>query len=199
MGNNQETFIEGVARDAGASPDFVDTLKREAAERVLVNHLLALRGARGISQEEIAKHFGCSQSKISKLENGVDVGLRIGDLLQYCDAIGLGLSVGLLPKGSSSIDRIKQHAFCIQGELSALVDLADGDETMASGLARTLGEVVFNLVKLVVTEANKLPKHPNTDAPRILIEARCEITDAPSQDSNVAASGIATITPQAIG
>ena len=185
MTNTQVAFIEEIAKGAGASPEFVDSIKQEAAERALTNHLLALRGAKGISQEQIAKHFGCSQSKISKLENGLDTDLSMGDLLQYCDAIGLELSVGLSPKGNTSIDRVRQHAFFIKDELSRLVSLAEGDETMASGLANTLGEVLFNLVKLVAVEADKLPNHPQSDEPRIKIEARCEIIENPKHVSNI--------------
>lgn len=170
---------------AGGSPELIDAVKKETDKRVLVDHLLALRGAKGLSQEDIAKHFGCSQSKISKLENGVDEDLRIGDLLSYCDAIGLDLSIGTSPKGHTAIDRIKQHAFCIQDELVQMVDLADDDEEILEGVAKAHVEVLFNLIQLISKSADKLPSHAQGDGQRIQIEARCRIAATSATPENI--------------
>ncbi len=43
--------VSDLARGAGASSEFVQELEVHLAERSLVDHLLALRGAKGLSQK----------------------------------------------------------------------------------------------------------------------------------------------------
>lgn len=175
MAKNQAATLEEMIQAAGGSSDLVESMKKQAAERVLVEHLLALRGVRGFSQEDIAKHFGCSQSKISKLESGTDQDLRIGDLISYGEAIGLELSVALSPKGATNIDRIKHHAFCIQDELQSMVGMVGDDESITHGVVSAHVEVLLNLAKIVAKSAENIPANPAHDGKRITIETRCTV------------------------
>lgn len=73
-----------------------DSLHEEVDARIksrqMIKHLIALRVSHDLSQKDIADRLGCSQSRISKLENGVDDGLRVGDVRDYLHAMGLDLS-----------------------------------------------------------------------------------------------------------
>lgn len=77
--------------------EFVDTLKDRLSRRRIVKTLAALRAARGLSQGDIAKKLCCTQSRISKLENGYDDELRVGELKDYAEGLGLELQLALLP------------------------------------------------------------------------------------------------------
>ena len=69
--------VLAVARELLADePDFEARLH----ERQLVKLLDILRAFAGMSQKELAAKLGCTQSKISKLESGVDADLRFGDI-----------------------------------------------------------------------------------------------------------------------
>jgi transcriptional regulator with XRE-family HTH domain len=78
--------------------EFVDTLKDRLSRRRIVKTLAALRAARGLSQGDVAKKLRCTQSRISKLENGYDDELRVGELKDYAEGLGLELQLALLPK-----------------------------------------------------------------------------------------------------
>lgn len=64
-------------------------------EQPLMNELIAVRDAKGLSQKDIAETVGCTQSRISKLENAKDVDVRLGDLRAYANAVGCDLVIEL--------------------------------------------------------------------------------------------------------
>lgn len=149
--------VSDLARRAGASDEFVQELELHLAAHNLVDHLLVLRGARGLSQKDIADHCKCSQSKISKLENGVDKETKLGDLADYVDALGLGLEIQFFPKGQNSAGEIKHLAVRIHSLLKGMVECAHADESIAMGVSGFLGEAFFNLVGILQDNANQMP------------------------------------------
>src|SRR4051812_33145895 len=70
------------------SPKLTAELQKQVARRHLIKRLLALRAAAGISQEDMAKKLGCTQSRISKLESSNDADWRFGDVIKYISAVG---------------------------------------------------------------------------------------------------------------
>lgn len=69
---------------------------RKAAEReTLAIRLAALRTRRGIKQTDITAF---SQTAISKLERRKD--MKLSTLIDYLDAIGMGLEIRVYPKNS---------------------------------------------------------------------------------------------------
>jgi transcriptional regulator with XRE-family HTH domain len=148
--------VTELASAAGASAKFTKGLATRLAKRRIVNHLVALRGARELSQKDIADKLGCTQSKVSKLENSEDDDLRLGDLRLYADAIGLNLGLLLSERRLGSLGRIKVHAFQIRAELDRLVQMAKGDDAMTCGVAHVHDEMLYNLVRLVGDSLTKL-------------------------------------------
>ena len=59
---------------------FVEELEEELSSRQVVRALFAMRSARNVSQAEIAAQLKCTQSRVSKIENGVDADLSVGEL-----------------------------------------------------------------------------------------------------------------------
>ena len=118
---------------------------------------MALRATRGMSQTEVAGRMKCSQSRISKLENGVDDDLRIGDMRDYLHALDHDMSIFVCPMQWKSFQQIKFHAFEIRRCLGQLVDLIGDDPDILQGVSKAHVEVVVNLVKLVVDSAETLP------------------------------------------
>jgi transcriptional regulator with XRE-family HTH domain len=59
----------------------------------IVDALSNLRCSKGIHQSHIARRIRCTQSKVSKLENGTDNKLNLLDLHRYVEAIGCRLTI----------------------------------------------------------------------------------------------------------
>ncbi len=86
--------------DAAASLAGDEKVKQQVDEEIrwsqIVNNLLQLRIEKGISQKELAKRIGCDPSKISRMEAGNDLQLRMGDVMQYLSPLPIE------PKASTS-------------------------------------------------------------------------------------------------
>ena len=104
MAKKQYKSVAEMARRLARDKAFSDKLEKRIADRKIVKQLVALRSAKSLSQAEIAKAMGCTQSRISKLESGVDSDLRLGDLENYLDALGLASRVLVARKGSSNVE-----------------------------------------------------------------------------------------------
>ncbi len=132
--------------------------------------LHALRAAKGISQAEIAEQLDCSQSRVSKIENGEDGELRISELEAYARAMDRDLHVGFSNRGLTGLDRIKSHAFAIHRELCRMAELAENDESIARGVVKTFNEVLFNQLNLLQLASTKLPCDPESGEPYLKID-----------------------------
>jgi len=79
---------------------------KEIEERNIVNFLIGLRTAQGMSQADIALKMGYTQSKISKLESSTDDNLNIGDFDGYARALGLEMTIVLGKHKRTLVDQI---------------------------------------------------------------------------------------------
>ena len=78
------------------SEEFRQSYDREdrvhQAEQGLVGELVAHRKATGLTQAQLAKRVGVSQSRIAQLESGAD-GFNLRMLLEVADVLGLSLKL----------------------------------------------------------------------------------------------------------
>ncbi|MFL5715297.1 MAG: helix-turn-helix domain-containing protein [Chloroflexota bacterium] len=82
----------------------------------VVGRLLAhARRAIGLSQEEVSRRSGVSQSKVSRLERGVRSGVGLDDLEQIARSLGGRLNVDLVVPflGDRRRQRDRAHARCV--------------------------------------------------------------------------------------
>jgi transcriptional regulator with XRE-family HTH domain len=150
-------------------PEFVDSIEHHLKQRTLLHHLFGLRSSKGISQKTIAERMGCSQSRVSKLENGTDDELRLGELRSYAQALRLDMGLVFTKSGNTDVELIKAHAILIKRLLSRMCAFAKRDDDIADAFAAFLGEAFFNLVKMLQDSAKDVP--PNADGKsRVTIE-----------------------------
>ena len=83
--------VPEMVRDLSMDKEFASSLEQTMAERNIIDLLMGLRTSKGLSQQDIAAAMGCTQSRISKLENGKDDDLCVGDFHAYTAALGLRL------------------------------------------------------------------------------------------------------------
>lgn len=131
------------------------------AERELVKDLTILRSACHLSQEDIAVKLGHTQSWVSKLENGTDNDLRIGDLRAYLSALGLEFRPGVRKQGATIVDEVKLLAFAIRQKLIALAELAKEGDGMVEYIARFFGDAFHNINRFLSEAAARLPRAPD--------------------------------------
>lgn len=176
----QYRSVTEMVRATADDPAFATGVERKISERNVINFLMGLRAAAGLSQSEIAAKMKCTQSRISKLENGKDDDLRIGDFHAYAEALGLELTIVLEKEGRTVVDEVKHHAFAIKRCLNRLAELAAKDETIAKGVRGFIGEAAYNLARIVedavrtVRSAVKyqiLPSIPKEETSPIRVES----------------------------
>jgi transcriptional regulator with XRE-family HTH domain len=179
--------VEEMVRDLSSDDDaFAGGVCREIAARNIINHLMAMRATQGLSQKDIAERMGCSQSRVSKLENGKDDDLRIGDFHCYAEALGFQLLVLLGKKGQPPIaERIRYHTSALQDLFVELEGLVRDDASMQRGMWKlvldSLRSLALGLAGMVKGLTRKLP-HARQDKPApIRIELQ---KDDPAEDSD---------------
>jgi len=172
--------VSEMVHDLAEDKAFAGRVARRIAERNLTSHLMGLRAAAGMSQSDIAAKMKCTQSRISKLENGKDDDLRIGDFHAYADVLGLEMTIVLLAKDRTIVDEVKYHACAIGRRLKLLAKLAAKDATIAKGVKGFIGEAACNLARIVENAANMvgsaaeydmIPSVPKEDFPPIHVES----------------------------
>ena len=118
---------------------------------------MAFRAVRGLSQGDIAKSMGCTQSRVSKLERGMDADIRLEDLGKYANAVNMELRLVFAERRDTIVDEVKFHAFRIKALLERLAKLARKDERIARGVGSFFGEAFFNLLNIIQSSAKQLP------------------------------------------
>ena len=188
MTNKKYKSVSEMLHDTSdGDSSLVDEFDAMAAKRHIIKDLVALRVAKGLSQADIAKHMDCSQSRVSKLESGLDADLRLGDLAGYLSALGLSMKVGGVPNEWSIVDEIKQFTFAIKSRLLKLARLANGDDSVARGVANFYADAFCNFNKILKDAVDKLPHRPDDKGPYIDVSFQkfAIIDDADCDDDDI--------------
>lgn len=159
-----------LATQLGARKEFSRDLAGHMDSRKLVHKLIALRAARGLTQQEVASKWGCTQGSISKLEASEDSQLSFASIVKYAQSIGLRLEITLIDEDTTAVDRVKHHAFCIKRLTDHLARLAFADQTIAHGVSRFFDESALNLLDMLQDAARKLPPHAEELSPSVVVD-----------------------------
>ena len=129
--------------------EFADELRNQIDRRKLVSQLADLRNIRGISQSDVADQLQCTQSKVSKLENGYDDDVTLRDLVAYAKLVDSDLTILFSSKEDSLVSQIKYYAICIKNCFEQMNELVQQDTQIGKGVAAFHIEALLNLVKIV--------------------------------------------------
>ena len=158
----------------------IDEFETRINSRKLIKELIAIRARNGMSQADLAEVMVCSQSRVSKLENGCDDDLSLGEARKYMSCVGFEMIIGGKPKGGTLVDEIKAMAMGIKRKLEELAECASNDESIAAGIASFYAEAFFNFYKMLKDNAERLPSRPEDDKPYITFGL--SETDEPSPE-----------------
>jgi transcriptional regulator with XRE-family HTH domain len=154
---SRSSSVEAMVRATSDDKSFADEFEQRMARRRIINLLISLRGAKGLTQKDIAARLNCTQSRVSKIENSSDEEIDFGDLRKYASALGLTTQVVLMSRGTKTVDRVKFHAMQIKKLVHKLAGLAQSDPAIAMGVSDFFGEAAYNLLKILQEAADKLP------------------------------------------
>ena len=90
------TKLKELKRRFMDDPKFREEYARVDNEYALVEALVSARTAAKLTQAEVARRLGTTQSAVARLEGG-RVSPSFATLRRYADATGTRLTVGLLP------------------------------------------------------------------------------------------------------
>ena len=93
MASRQFKSVSDLVRTISDSAVTAELVEKKIAERAIVSQLIAMRLKRDLSQGDIAKEMGCTQSRVSKLENGLDKNLTFADIEAYLKALQMQMCV----------------------------------------------------------------------------------------------------------
>lgn len=146
-----------LGKSLGKKSKLTKTVSQRINSRRLVKKLIVARSQAKLSQADLAKKLSCSQSRISKIENGTDDQLRIADLRAYSRALASGISFSTGEPKRHAVESIKHYAFQIKNHLDQLASLAHEDEGISKGVENFFGETMFNMLQIIEDSAKKLP------------------------------------------
>lgn len=146
--------VDLVKRLLPEEAEFADNLANQIDRRRLVAQLADLRNLMGVSQSDVAEQLGCTQSKVSKLENGYDDNVTLRDLVTYAKLFDSDLTILFSSKEDSLASQIKYYAMGIKHCFEQMNELAQQDAEIGKGVAAFHIEALLNLVK-IVGDSNK--------------------------------------------
>ncbi len=134
MANKVVSKIADLAKDLGYTNQEVQSLNEEIIKRSLSRFLIKLRTNEDVTQKEMEKRLGKSQSYVSKLENSNDENISVNELINYVEALGF--------EGNISVSKPKTLMEKIQSQYNGLINYFDKlqvlqreDDTIQAGLA----------------------------------------------------------------
>lgn len=169
-------MIDSVSDDSS----FNEEIQKRIASRQIIKSLVAMRASQGVSQSAIADELGCTQSRISKIENGFDDDLSLRDFSAYARVLGREVHIHCPKRGEGLVDRVKYHAFQMRDALLSLVKLAHRDDKIVEGVAKLHVEAFLNIMHFLQETSSKLPPCPDSGQPYIRIVS-CESEDDASE------------------
>ncbi len=148
--------VTELMRGEGVSQEVQDKVKELENETRVVDYLVRLRQGAGITQEDMARALGVTQSAISKLESGTDPELTLGEIRGYAQATTqrIGLMFG---KPLTHVESVKCHALAIRHHLEQLAQIANRHDELEKDIQGFFGEAFFNILTILAECGDKLP------------------------------------------
>lgn len=123
---------------------FLETYKREQ----IAFTLFMMRTKLGITQDELAKRMGVSQSKIAKLEDRGD-NVKFNDVIAYARALDHNVSLQLSQEELKLSSMLRWHFDAIAGIMAKMQDLAKDSPNISADVFQRFAEEsnrMFNAV-----------------------------------------------------
>ncbi|MBL4883694.1 MAG: helix-turn-helix transcriptional regulator [Planctomycetaceae bacterium] len=148
--------------DSFGDEELSSAVNERIYSRQLISRLIVMRAKANVSQQDIADAMGCSQSRVSKLERGIDDNITVGDLGIYLRCCQHKCDWSFKPEDATIMDDIRQHAFTMANLLRSISSLCEGDSCMEKHAVSTHFETLLNMNRLIIdslTSINNSEQH----------------------------------------
>jgi len=154
--------VDALMREGGVSEEVRSKVAAMESDTRIALQLAKLRQRAGMTQEDMAKHFGLTQGAISKLESGHDDEITLREIREYARATGQRVNV-MFGKPFSHVEAVKLHAYGIKHRLEALAAIANqnDDHQIKQEIRGFFGEAFFNILEILSVCNNMLPSTGN--------------------------------------
>lgn len=122
--------------------------------------LCDLRCSQKLTQEELAERAGCTQSKISRIENSSNDRLKLDDLAMYARAFNMQVSIDFT-RESSSADATDRLARQITNGLDHVAEKARHQGVADEGAKKTYEAFLFSMLELFMDKLEGLRARRN--------------------------------------
>ncbi len=158
--------VRDLVKATAANDDQIREFDRRIRGSAIVNALVRSRAAAGMTQADVAERMERTQSAVSKLEHSTDAELSLQDIASYMPATGGRLNLGI-GKQPNRVERNKELAICLEGELKSLADLSSNsnDRAIRQSINGFFGEAWFNFFKILCDATSRLPMEPEETSP----------------------------------
>ena len=148
--------VKALLSGTGASKALKDKLAEFGGETLVTLQLARLRQEAGLTQEEMAKHLGVTQSTISKLEAGSDREITLHEIREYARVTDRRIGV-MFGKPMTHVEAIRLHAHGLKQRLEALAEIASQNDELQKEIKGFFGEAFFNLFNILASCNDTLP------------------------------------------
>ncbi|MDE2889795.1 MAG: helix-turn-helix transcriptional regulator [Gemmatimonadota bacterium] len=152
--------VSDMVRDTLPDGTFHDELEGHPADNSVSRALSTLRCSRKLTQEELANQAGCTQSKISRIENSRNDRLKLDDLAMYARAFNMQVSIDFAPE-SSSADATVRLARQIRNGLNDVAEKVRREGAADEGAKETYEAFLFEMLDLFMDNLEGLRARPN--------------------------------------
>ncbi len=152
-----------MARHTVPDENFQNRSDGHPADYGVSRSLTALRCSHDVTQAELAERAGCTQSKISRIENSPNDRLKLEDLAMYARAFNVRVSIGF-EQELPAADVIGGLARQIRNSLDDVAEKAQNEGATGRGAERTYEEFLFQMLDLFVEKLEALRSRRNGSA-----------------------------------
>ncbi len=149
-----------MVRDTAPDENFQDKSDGHPADDGVSRALTALRCSQDVTQAELAKRAGCTQSKISRIENSPNDRLKLEDLTIYARAFNMRVSIDF-GHSSTVADAIGGLARQIRNGLGEVADRVRHEETTDEGTKKPYEAFLFDMLDLFMDNLEGLRARQN--------------------------------------
>ena len=155
-----------MVRDTVPDENFKDKSDGHPADYGVSRSLTALRCSHDVTQAELAERTGCTQSKISRIENSPNDRLKLEDLAMYARAFNMRVSIGF-ERELPAADVIGSLARQIRNSLDDVAEKAQNEGAAEGGAERSYEEFLFNMLDLFMDklEAHRARSNGSAESP----------------------------------
>lgn len=150
--------LDSVIPELLGGQDGMQEFQKVLRQKTVVRSLLSARLAARLTQANLAVRMGVTQSCISKIENGFDDDLTLGQLHAYLSALGTDFQIMTYPEGMKAAQSVRFHIHHANEAMKQVVALAHRDDKIAAGAGDFIFQVFNSFNQLLMENSKLLPK-----------------------------------------